>query len=369
MNDVGRETRRRFLTSTLGAAGGVLSLPQIIGAAALGRGGATAPSDRVTVGIIGSGGRGIYEGRTYIPFDNCEIVAVCDVQEARRTQAKQLFEQMYAERKPGYRGGIAAYNDFRDILNRKDIDAVYIATADHWHVPITVAALKAGKDCHTEKPLGVTIEHDLAALKAVRKYGRIFQYGTERRSTPEARHAIELVLNGRIGKVEKIFVVSPGSETGGWAAPVLPVPQGFDYDFWLGPAPEAPFCRDRCLETGQRNGIFHVRDYSIGFIAGWAAHPLDQVQWWADHSGMTIPVTYEGTGKFPSDGLFNCSYQWDLRCTYSNGLVMHFMDNETYKTKSDGPHQILHGRGWISCTMPLSSSGARVGWRSPMRRW
>ena len=190
--------RRSFLSSTAGAVAA-----SIVPASALGRGGKTAPSNRVAVGIIGTGGRGMYEGRSYVGFDNCEVVALCDVQETRRTQAKQVFEKLYAAQKPGYQGGIRTYNDFRELLSRKDIDAVYIATADHWHVPITVAACKAGKDCHTEKPLGVNIEHDLAALKAVRKHRRIFQYGAERRSTPEARHAIELVLNGRIGKVQQ----------------------------------------------------------------------------------------------------------------------------------------------------------------------
>ncbi len=344
MSEVGPFTRRHFIDLTLGASAGSLIGPVIVPATALGRGG-TAPSERISVGLIGCGGRGVYESRSYIPFDNCEIVAVCDPQESRRTQAKELFEKLYAERKPGYKGGIRAYDDFREVLSRRDIDAVYIATQDHWHVPITVAAMKAGKHCHTEKPLGVNIEHDLAALQAGRKYRRIFQYGAERRSTPEARHAIELVLNGRIGKVQKIFVVSPGSETGGSATPVLPVPKGFDYDLWLGPASEAPFCHDRCLTDGQRNGIFHIRDYSIGFIAGWAAHPLDQVQWWADNCGLTIPITYEGTGKVPTAGLFNCSYQWDLRCTYANGLVMHFSDNETYKTKADAPHPDLGRTG------------------------
>jgi predicted dehydrogenase len=209
MKTPNRETRRSFLGSTAGAVAASLAVPQIIPARALGRGGKTAASERVTVGIIGVGGRGVYEGRTYVPFDNCEVVAVCDVQEKRRNQARQIFEKLYAERKPGYTGGIKVYNDFRELLGRKDIDAVYIATPDHWHVPITVAALKAGKDCHTENPPGVTAEHDLAALAAVRKYRRIFQYGAERRSTAESRHAVELVLNGRIGKVQKIYVVSP----------------------------------------------------------------------------------------------------------------------------------------------------------------
>jgi hypothetical protein len=326
-------TRRQMLS---GAAA-----PLFVPARALGRG-ATPPSDRVTLALIGSGGRGVGEGRHYTKSTECEFVAMCDPREERRLNAKAVFEKIYGERKrSGAYSGIQAYADFRDVLRRKDIDAVHIATPDHWHVPITIAAARAGKDMHTEKPLGISIEQDLAARKAVRTRGRIFQYGAERRSTAEARHAVELVLNGRIGEVRKIWVVAPCSEIGASAAPVLAVPKGFDYDLWLGPAPEAPFCHDRCLVNGQRNGIFHIYDYCIGFIAGWAAHPLDQVQWWADNAGLTSPVKYEGTGKLPTSGLFNCVYQWDVQCTYSNGLVMHMVDNETYKKYTDAPHPDL----------------------------
>lgn len=340
MRDTTKATRRRFLGSALGAFTGSLAAPQLVPASALGRG-ATAPSDRVTVGIIGSGGRAVFETRQYPWFDNVEIVAVCDAQESRRVSAKATLEALYTARKPaGTYRGIRMYNDFRDLLAQQDIDAVYIATPDHWHVPITIAAMKAGKHCHTEKPLGVSIEQDLAALSAVRKYRKVFQYGAERRSTPDARKGIELVLNGRIGKVQRIYVVSPPSETGGSATPVIPVPKGFDYNLWLGPAPEKPFCADRCLEGSRgRNGIFFIYDYCLGFMANWAAHPLDQVQWWADHSGRkTPPVKYEGSGKLPTEGLFDTVYQWDVSCTYQDGLVLHFVDNETYRKYNDAPH-------------------------------
>jgi hypothetical protein len=383
VSNSGQSTRRRFLGSTLEAvAAGSLAAPQIVSASALGRG-ATPPSNRVALAIIGSGGRGIFEGKLYTTSDTCQIVEVCDPQERRRVGAKEALEKVYGQRSPsGAYRGVRTYNDFRDVLLQRDIDAVYIATPDRWHVPITIAAVKAGKDAHTEKPLGVSIEQDLATLKAVRKYGRIFQYGTERRSTPDARHAVELVLNGRIGKVQKIYVVSPGSETGGSPTPVLPVPKGLDYDLWLGPAPEAPFCHDRCLVEGQRNGIFHIFDYAIGFIAGWAAHPLDQVQWWADHSGLAIPIRYEGTGKLPKRGLLNCAYQWDLRCTYENGVVLHFMDLHTFQKYSEAPHPNL-GRfggpavhnaaifigteGWVAisyekiATEPAALVGSEIG--------
>ena len=354
----------------------------IVPASALGRG-ATPPSDRVSLALIGSGNRGMYESRFYTKSDTCEFVAVCDPRENRRIRAQEAFQKIYAGRKrSGVYSGIRAYNDFREVLTRKDIDAVHIATPDHWHVPITIAAAKAGKDMHTEKPLGVSIEEDLAAARMVRKYRRIFQYGAERRSTADARHAVELVLNGRIGKVEKVYVVSPGSETGGTSEPVLPVPQGWDYDMWLGPAPAAPFCHDRCLVEGARNGIFHIHDYSIGFIAGWAAHPLDQVQWWADHSDLGIPLTYEGTGTLPTEGLFNCAYRWDLRCTYKNGVVLSFMDDQTYRKYPDAPHRDLGRRGttevhnaaifvgskgWVAIayekvvTEPASLAGSTIG--------
>ncbi len=351
-----RLTRRRFLRQAAGAFTGALAAPAIVPSSVLGRG-ITPPSDRVALGLIGSGGRGVYEGRLYTESDTCEFVAVCDPREDRRTRAKEIFEKLYAQRSPGgtYKG-LKAYNDFRELLLREDIDAVHIATPDHWHVPITLAAARAGKDTLTEKPLGVSIEEDLLTRKVVRKHKRIFQYGAERRSTAEARHAIELVVNGRVGKVHTVYVICPHSHSGGSATPVLPVPEGFDYDLWLGPAPEAPFCHDRCLVEDNRNGIFHIFDYAIGFIAGWGAHPLDQVQWWADNAGMKIPVTYEGTGVIPAEGLFNVVTHWDMTCRYENGVLMRFLDDETAKKYPDLPGILDHGNaatfvgpdGWIS---------------------
>ncbi len=346
-----RSTRRGFL----GAVTGTLAGPLIVPASALGRG-ATPPSDRIALGIIGSGSRGMFESKYWMRSDDCEVVAVCDVREKRRVDAKAMYEKLYAQRKPsGTYGGIRLYNDFRELLRQKDIDAVYIATPDHWHVAMTMAAQAAGKHCHTEKPLGICIDTDLACLKAVKKYGRSFLYGAERRSEPQARHAIELVLNGRIGKVQKIFVVSPASRAGGSATP-MPVPPGWDYDLWLGPAPQAPFCEDRCLKA---EGIFQIRDYSLGMLGNWGAHPLDQVQLWADHADVTIPVTYSGSGRIAEGGLYDCATQWHLRCTYENGLVLDFSDDETFKKLEDAPKGLRPLRnvalfvgteGWLAST-------------------
>ena len=350
MNYSKPSTRRRFLCSA----------PVIASAAALGRG-ATPPSDRVTVGIIGSGGRAVFETTQYPSFDNAVIVAVCDAQESRRLSAKDALEKQYAEQRPGRPNrGIRMYRDFRELLAQKDIDAVYIASPDHWHVAMLVHTLKAGKHVHCEKPLGVSVVEDLAALKAVRKSKKVFQYGAELRAFPDARKAIELVLNGRIGKVQKIYVVGPPSATGGSATPVIPVPPGFDYDLWLGPALFKPFCADRCLGANIRNAIYYVSDYSLGNIANWAAHPLDQVQRWADAVGRKDPpVFYEGSGKFPSQGLFDTAYQWNVRCTWADGLALHFMDNSTYHGLPDAPHPAISwGKDAAGAEVKKMSNGA-----------
>jgi hypothetical protein len=204
-------------------------------------------------------------------------------------------------------------------------------------------SLKAGKHVHVEKPLGVSVEQDLAAVKAVRKYNKqICQYGAELRAFPDAKKGIELVLNGRIGKVQKIYVVSPANTAGGSATPVLPVPDGFNYDAWLGPAPLKPFCYDRCLRP-DRAGIFGISDYALGMINNWAAHPLDQMQRWADASGRKDPpVHYEGSGKFPKEGLFDCATQWRVRCTWADGLALDFMDSSTYRDLPDVPHPVIN---------------------------
>ncbi len=321
--------------------------PAIVPASAVGRG-VTPPGDRVTVAIIGSGGRAIFETKQYPSFDNTVIVAVCDAQESRRLSAKAALEKEYAERWPaGSNRGIRMYADFREVLEQKDIDGVYIASPDHWHVSMLIPALKAGKHVHCEKPLGVSIEQDLAALKAARKYRKVFQYGAELRSNAETRKAIELVLNGRIGAVRRIYVVGPPSATGGSGLPAVPIPAGFDYDMWLGPAPVKPFSVDRCLRSSAdpnspyngRNSIYYLSDYTLGNIANWAAHPLDQVQRWADASGRkTPPVLYEGSGKFPAEGLFDTAYQWKVRCTWPDGLVLDFMDSDTYHAEPGAPH-------------------------------
>lgn len=331
-------SRRDFLQSTAITLGAALVPPTIVPAAALGRG-STPPSDRVNVGIIGSGQRAIFETLQYPSFDTAVITAVADAQESRRRSAKSALEKQWDTLQPSRPNrGIRMFSNFHDLLAQKDIDGVYIASSDHWHVSMLIPALKAGKHVHCEKPLGLSVQEDLAALKAARKHKMIFQYGAEMRAFPPAKKAIELVLNGRIGKVEKLYIVGPPSVAGGSATPVLPVPDGWDYDAWIGPAPMKPFCADRCTTESPR-GIFNISDYTLGNIANWAAHPLDQMQRWADAVGRKDPpVHYEGSGKLATGGLYDCAIQWKVRCRWADGLVLDFMDSNTYHDEPRVPH-------------------------------
>jgi len=329
-----------------------VAFPTIVSATALGKGGKAPASDRVNIGTISCGSRAGVAG-AYQRYAKSQIVAVCDPQTSRRMRRKKDY------------GNCADYGDFRELLARDDVDAVHVATQDHWHVPISLAAARAGKDMYTEKPLGISVEQCKAAREIVNKHKRIFQYGTQNRSMSQVRLGTELVLNGHIGKVKEVYVWCPQGQSGGSAGPVLPVPEGFDYDMWLGPAPKALFCKDRCQTSGPRNGIFHIYDYAIGFIAGWGAHPMDQAQQWADNAGLKIPVEYEGTGTIPTEGLFNTLTHWDMTCTYPNGLKMRFMDNQTARTNIKVPHinqmRFGHGSlfvgetGWVAVT--------RGGWK------
>jgi predicted dehydrogenase len=203
----------------------------------------------------------------------------------------------------------------------------------------------AGKDMYCEKPLGLSIEQDKKSRQIVDKYHRVFQYGAQQRSQQHVR--LGMVLNGHIGEVKEAYVWAPHGESGGECVET-PVPADFDYNMWVGPAPKAPFCKDRCLNSGNgRNGIFHIYDYAIGFVAGWGAHPADMLQWWLDNAGIpNMPVSCEANGVIPTVGLFNTLTNWDAQFVYPNGLKMRFMDNQT--AHKEKPHPgIDYGHGTL----------------------
>jgi predicted dehydrogenase len=318
-------SRREFLRGTAAAA---LAFPAIVPASALGRGGKAAPGDRVTLGHIGVGNQGGFLFGNFQKVANAQSVAVADCHADRREKrAKEC--------------GGKAYADFRELLARDDIDAVVVATPDHWHVPIAIMAAKAGKDCYVEKPLGLSIAQGLACRKAFADAGRVFQYGTQQRSQDHCRLACELVRLGKVGEIKSLEVLAPNGGTGGSTEPA-PVPPGFDYAMWLGPAPEAPYTVDRC----KPQGTYWIYDQSIGYLGGWGAHPLDLLVWGCD-ADRAGPFTVEGTGKVPETGLYDTVYDWDMRFRFANGVTM------TFKPGTDST-TFVGTEGWIRVS--------RAGW-------
>lgn len=319
-------------------------------------------NDRINLAVIGAGDRALAETRILAFSDAVQIVAACDAREDRRSRAQDSYSKFYSAAGRDYKN-ITLFRDYRELLARPDIDAVYIATPDHWHVRQAIDALKAGKHVHCEKPLGVSIAQDAAAARAVKSSKTSFYYGAELRSMARAQRAVEYVINGRIGTVEKLYVIAPSSVSGG-SRKETPIPAGFDYDLWLGPAPSKPFSADRCLGAAGHNGIFHIYDYCLGFINNWGIHLLDQMQRWADHLNLGVPVEYEGSGRIAAGGLFDVITNWDIQCKYANGLPVHFMDAETAQKYPDIPQvpgvgngvTFMGSQGWIA----LAYQGVRA---------
>ncbi|MBI5394858.1 MAG: Gfo/Idh/MocA family oxidoreductase [Verrucomicrobia bacterium] len=330
-------SRRQFLKSA--AAGSALCFPNLIPARVLG---ANAPSKRVALGHIGVGGQGTGLMNNFLNLSQGQTVAVCDPIKDRRESAAKRVEQRYAADadRSSYKG-CRTYNDLREMLACADIDAVVVATPDHWHVPAAIAAVRAGKDVYVEKPLGISMEHNKAMRETIHRHGAVFQYGTQQRSQSlHCAFACELVRNGYIGEVKAVHVIAPNGVRGG-KAESQPVPEGIDYDLWLGPAPVTPFCTDRCLGVGSMKGVYHIYDYAIGFIAGWGAHPLDIAHWGYPH----IPVEYEGTGVIPTEGLFDTVVDWDVRGRYASGAEFTLKPGSDLTTFVGTKGRITVGRG------------------------
>lgn len=328
-------TRRTFLK---GASAAALSAPFIVPASALGRAGRPAPSERIVIGCIGVGGMGKGNMRSFLRRGGVQVVAVCDVDDGRTRNARDIVEKHYRgdADKRGYRG-CAMYREYERLLDRSDIDAVSIATPDHWHALNAIHAARAGKDMYCEKPLGLTIAEGRATVSAVARYGRIFQTGSWQRSVRNFRYACELVRSGRIGKIHAVHVGVPNGKVGG-STEVIPVPEGLDYDRWLGPAPWEPYTEDRTHYDFR----WHF-DYSGGIVTDWGAHHCDIAQWGLG-TELAGPVEFEGQGEFPTTGLWNTADRFFFTAQYANGV------NLTVSSKNNPNRQGTRfegDKGWV----------------------
>jgi len=310
-------TRRGFLKHGAILSASIGFFPTIIPASALGRGGRPAPSNRVAIGCIGNGPQGRGDMSNFLNLKNAQVVAVCDVKRDQLELARNAVNGHYQNR------DCATYHDFRELLLRGDIDACLIATPDHWHVPIALAAVKSGKDVYLEKPMGLSLEEDWALRKECRRRKTIFQFGTQQRSTRIFRFACELVRNGYIGSLKHINVWAPGSAPGG-SNRLVPPPAGLDYDRWLGPAPFKPHTENLCTDDSGLKTWWFKSDYALGFIAGWGIHPIDIAAWGAGDA-FSGPINLEGRGTFYSQGACDTATVWDIDFTFGSGVSMKFV--------------------------------------------
>jgi predicted dehydrogenase len=328
--------RRSFIQNSALAAAGVIVLPTIIPACSKGA------NDKITIGMIGTGEHGILRNlKNYLEIEDCQVVAVCDVDQSRMLKAKFMVDEAKGDKR------CKTYSDFRDLLNRKDIDAVQISTPDHWHVHQAIMALQAGKDVCCEKPTW-TIDLGRKLVNAIGKTDRIFQTSLEDRSLEPYYRMAQLVRNGHIGKITKIHVGLPGEHSIRVIKDTSfkPVPKGFDWDMWLGPAPYSPY------SPGKTHFNFRwCSDYSIGSIADWGAHLIDDAQW-CNGTEKWGPVEVEGAGSKPKEGYYDTFNKYNLTYRYADGmdLLVHGDSTEIYVEGTDG---WLRVEGWNN---PLQTS-------------
>ncbi len=339
-----RPTRREFLQ----AAGAAWAAPYVIPSAALGAGDRPAPSERITTALIGSGDRGLQ-----IIAGGDRVVAVCDVDAERRQAAKEKIDAMAGN------DDCAAYNDFREVLARDDIDAVVVATPDHWHVPVAMAAVKAGKAVYVEKPLSLAIHEGRVLADVVERYRAILQVGSQQRSDEKFIKACELVRNGRIGELKtvKVTIYARGGNDNPWRPQA--VPPELDYETWVGPAPFSPYHKDRVHYKFR-----FVSDFSGGDMTNWGAHHLDIAQWAlaADDSG---PLEIVGGGKRNACGIHDTFYDIAVDLTYAGGVKVELRSGGT-EVKTGGL-RFEGTEGWIEVSReelnaePKSLLTSRIG--------
>jgi len=285
--------------------------------------GATSPSNRLSIGAIGTGriSRG-HDMPGVWKFDTARVMAVCDLDQHRVEEAKTLVNGYYSKQTGKPYDGVTGYSDYKELLANKDIDGVLISTPDHWHALIAIAAVEAGKDVYLQKPASLTIAEGRALSDAVHRSGRIFQIGSQQRSAPQFRYAAELVRNGRIGQLKTVLVGLPGDPSGE-DEPEMPVPKGFDYEKWLGSTPVVYYTEKRVHpQTGyDRPGWLRCEQFGAGMITGWGAHHVDSAHWAMD-TEYTGPVEISGSAKFPSKGLWDVHGDFKTEGVYANGVRM-----------------------------------------------
>jgi predicted dehydrogenase len=337
-----KSSRREFVKRSTATVLGAIVLPHIIPSTAMGMGGRLSPSDRVVMGAIGVGSQGKSNMRNFIKLENqVQFVAICDVDTGHQAEAKALAD------KANNNIDCRVYGDYREFLEKEKLDAVCIALPDHWHGIIYSAAANKKLDIYGEKPICRTINDGKAIVSSVKKNNIIWQTGSWQRSQLNFRHAAELVMNGRIGKIKSIEVGLPDGNRGIGTPPIMEVPKELNWEMWLGPALKVPY-----------RGVAHYEwrwtlDYSGGQLTDWAGHHIDIANWGAGLE-KTGPVEISGVGVYPREGLYNVPIEYDIHCKYANGIEMRVANQS----------RLVHGsgatwygdKGWINVDRGRSSA-------------
>jgi predicted dehydrogenase len=310
--------RRRKFLSRLSKSSLVLTLPTIIPSALYSQNNLTTPSNRIVMAVIGTGVMGTSNLRGFLGKKEVQIIAVCDVDLRHAMEAKEIVDGKYNN------SDCKIYQDFLELLENEELDAVVHAVPDHWHGVVAISAIKRGLHVYGEKPLARTLKESQAIATAVKKYKVVWQTGSQQRSSALFRLATELVRNGRIGEVTYAEVGIPGNGQPRVIPPrLLPIPSELNWDLWLGPSPKRPY-----MDFG--NGDCHrswrsLMDFSGGTLTDWAGHHIDCAHWGLDFD-YTGPIQVEGKGQYNREGIYDVPYAFQFECTYKNGVKMMVAD-------------------------------------------
>lgn len=304
-----KDSRRKFIKKAAGSALGMIAAPYIIPGTALGKNGAIAPSNRIVMGGIGLGSMGSGNTRNFLGKEEVQYVAICDVDRNHRGKAAMMVNGRYKNK------DCRTYDDYREFLEKEKLDAVTCALPDHWHAIMAISAANKGLDIYGEKPLARSIVEARAIVNAVEKNKVIWQTGSWQRSVENFHKGAELVRNGRIGKITHVEVGLPNGRKPIGTPPIQDVPEGLDWNMWLGPAPTVPY-----------RGISHwdwrwMLDYSGGQLTDWAGHHIDIAHWGLGYD-RTGPISVEGKGVYPREGIFDVPVEYDFTCEYKTGVKM-----------------------------------------------
>ncbi|SEI80154.1 Predicted dehydrogenase [Dyadobacter sp. SG02] len=364
------QDRRSFLKATAKGTAGIIAasmFPTIVPSTVFGK---NAPSNKINIGQIGFGRIGsTHDLPEVIKNEAAHVIAVADLDKNRLAKGKEWIERKYVERtgKEKYLE-VKTYDDYHEILGRKDIDAVIISTPDHWHAQPAMEAAVAGKHIYMQKPTSLTIREGRQMADMIKKKGVIFQLGSQQRSVnpwPQFKRTCELVRNGRIGKLKKVYVGLPGDPAGG-STSQMPVPSNLNYDMWLGSTPEIFYTLDRVhsqTDINDRPGWLRLEQFGAGMITGWGSHHIDIAHWGMD-TELTGPIEIEGKATFPAkgSGLWDVHGDFLVNALYENGVVMEIGGTNPNGVKfegTDGWIFVSRGNVGVTASDPVAAQSAK----------